>query len=185
MGTMGLQTVTSTTCACGCGESFTPARVRSTRPQRFIRNHHWRLLRKDLPKNLSEPRRRALYEVAGNACQKCGLSMAEQVERFGRRLEIHHINHDHNDNRPGNHQVLCTVCHNQHSLAVRDEAKKSATFRARVASGELVRWSKGLTKETDPRIAKMAASLKGRTPWNKGQQTGTSERSLRKYRTGR
>lgn len=154
-------------CACGCGQSFVPARLRATRPQRFISGHQNRVLRKAMPKTLSAPRRRTLYTAAGYACQKCGLSMAEQIVRFGRSLEIHHINHDHNDNSVGNHEVLCTACHNHESLAVRDEAKKSATFRARRAAGEIRMWSEGQTKETDPRVAALAEKLKGRVPWNK------------------
>ena len=153
------------TCACGCGEMFVP--TRRSRPQRFIGKHATRLLRKESPKVLSKPRRLALYAAAGDACQKCGLTMAEQIERFGRRLEIHHVNHDHEDNTAGNHEVLCTGCHNHESLVVRDEAKKVATLRARLATGEVKIWSQGHTKETHPSLAQMAAKKKGRVPWNK------------------
>ena len=127
--------VPSVTCACGCDQVFTPGRERPTRPQRYISGHQNRRLRKASVRVLSEPRRLSLYEQAGNRCQGCGLSMAEQVERFGRRLEIHHVNHDHEDNRLGNHEVLCTACHNKESLAVRDEAKKANTLRMRYRTG--------------------------------------------------
>lgn len=147
-------------CACGCGESFVPTRFRATRPQRYAPGHQSRRLRKpaDVIKVLSGPRRQALYEATGNRCEQCGRTMEEQIVLFGRRLEIHHKNHDHNDNRDGNHQVLCTACHNEHSLAVRDEEKKSATWRQHRAEGRIRMWSEGKTKETDERVAKMAAA---------------------------
>lgn len=154
-------------CACGCGTEFEVKRLRPSRPQRFIRGHHNRLLRKETAKTMTAPRRRALYEAAGNRCQRCGLTMREQVARFGRRLEIHHRNHDHEDNTPGNHEVLCTGCHNQESLAVRNEEKKSRTWRERYADGSIQMWSTGLTKKTDERVAAMAQKKLGRTPWNK------------------
>jgi hypothetical protein len=88
--------------------------------------------------------------------------MSEQIRKFGRRLEIHHLNHDHGDNTDGNHQVLCTACHNEESLAVRDEAKKSATFRARLATGAIRMWSTGHTKETHPSLAAMSEKKRGR-----------------------
>jgi len=44
----------------------------------------------------------------------------------------------------------------------------------------LTSWNKGLTKETDTRVARMANSvsktLKGRTPWNKGLSKATDNR---------
>ena len=126
-------------CACGCGDSFIPIRVRRTRPQRFIRGHHTRLLRKLVVKTLSPPRRRALYETAGYCCQACGLSMAEQIATYRRRREIHHLNHDHSDNTPGNHKVLCTRCHNLLSIQVRDEVRKAATFRERYYGGQMLK----------------------------------------------
>lgn len=156
-----------TICACGCGETFEPTTVRNTRPQRFINGHKNRRLRKETVRELTEPRRLAIYAAIGNRCEQCGLSMDDQLARFGRRLEIHHRNHDHEDNTPGNHEVLCTACHNQHSLAVRDEVKKVATWRERYESGAIRMWATGLTKENDPRIAAMAEKKRGRAPWNK------------------
>lgn len=68
--------------------------------------------------------------------------MADQIAAFGRRLEIHHINHVHDDNTPGNHAVLCTGCHNHESLIVRDEESKGATFTQRYRAGLIRRASK-------------------------------------------
>lgn len=144
-------------CACGCGERFIPKRHSPSRPQVFIKGHWSRLLRKESVRTITQKRREAFYEAAGHQCQQCGLSMADQVERYGRRLEIHHENHDHHDNTDGNHKVLCTGCHNQESLAVRDEVKKSRTWRERYAAGLITMWADGLTKETDSRVAAMAA----------------------------
>lgn len=150
-------------CACGCGQEFTPSMNRPSRPQRYIYPHQNKALKHKHVVTLSEPRRVALYESAGNRCHLCGMTMADQIAHFGRRLEIHHKNHDHRDNSDGNHEVLCTKCHNAHSLSVRDEAKKVKTWRERFARGEISMWNAGLTKETDPRIAGQAAKLHGRT----------------------
>ena len=163
-------------CQCGCGESFVPRRREKAR---FIKGHNSRLLRKEVVKSLTRPRRLALYVAANNKCENCGLSMVDQIKLFKRRLEIHHLNHDHSDNRAGNHRVLCTVCHNEHSLAVRDESKKSATYRRRLAAGEIHIWSKGKTKETDEQVARMARSRIGIAPWNKGIRTGKGQRESR------
>jgi len=122
------------TCGCGCGQEIDPFRPGKP-PRRFIHGHHSRLLRKQVVITLSEPRRVALYEAAGNCCEQCGRSMDEQVAMFGRRLEIHHKNHNHEDNSEGNHEVLCTGCHNHESLVVRDEVRKGATFTTRRQSG--------------------------------------------------
>ena len=154
-------------CACGCGEMFTPERNRPSRPQRYIYEHRARRLRKELVAELTEPRRIAIYEQAGYQCEQCRLNMPDQIERYGRRLEIHHKNHNHRDNSPGNHEVLCTGCHNEHSLSVRDEAKKVATWRERYESGAIKMWATGKTKETDPRLAAMAEKKRGKPPWNK------------------
>ncbi len=126
-----------------------------------------RRLRKETVKELTEVRRVLIYEAAGNKCEQCGLSMVEQIERFGRRLEIHHKNHAHDDNTPGNHEALCTGCHNQHSLAVRDETKKGRTLSERYRTGVLTHWATGRTKEDHPSIAAMAEKKMGRVPWNK------------------
>jgi predicted HNH restriction endonuclease len=45
--------------------------------------------------------------VTGRSCQVC-----EKVERlWGERLHIHHMDHDHSNNSPGNLMVLCASCH--------------------------------------------------------------------------
>jgi hypothetical protein len=41
------------------------------------------------------------------------------------------------------------------------------------------RWNKGLTKETDPRVAAMGESLRGRESWNAGLTVGKDERLQR------
>ena len=149
-------------CACGCGRTFL-ARDRAGRlPVTYIHGHHNRRLRKLQVRVLTAPRRRALYEAAAYSCQDCGMTAMEQRARFGRDLEIHHENHDHFDNREGNHRVLCTVCHNRRSLSIRDEEKKKATWRRRFEDGLIVPWSRGETKETHPGLAKMAATKRRR-----------------------
>lgn len=154
-------------CACGCGEVFASMRSRKTRPQTFIFGHRSKLPRKAVVRVLSNPRRQALYAAAGYKCQQCGLTMDEQIARFGRRLEIHHKNHDHEDNTTGNHEVLCTKCHNRESVSVRDEVKKSRTWREHYEAGLIHMWSTDLTKETDVRVAAMAEKKRGSIPWNK------------------
>lgn len=57
-----------------------------------------------------------VLERDGWACQKCGMKNEEHIKRFGRRLDIHHIdgNGRHakiQNNSLDNLIALCLICH--------------------------------------------------------------------------
>ncbi len=54
--------------------------------------------------------------------------------------------------------------------------KSSKTRKERIASGEIVIWNTGLTKETDERVAKAAKSMIGKISWCKDKTKETDER---------
>lgn len=84
--------------------------------------------------------------------------------------------------------------HNAYKKSMGSNAKKiiekrKKTLKSRIESGDVVPWSKGLTKETDERVrlraAKSSESIKrsfenGRVQWSKGLTKETDDRVLRR-----
>jgi predicted HNH restriction endonuclease len=61
-------------------------------------------------------RRDELLSILGGKCQKCGLTDEQSVERFGRKLDIHHKDgHGRTSDSPNhsedNLMILCPPCH--------------------------------------------------------------------------
>lgn len=158
-------TILTRICACGCGESFTPKLLRHTRPQRYIKGH-WRRNRsmKSHVTELTPHRRKEIYSQAGDKCERCGISMEDHIERYGRRMDIHHKNDVHADNFKGNHEVLCRACHNRITVQSRDEVKKSETWRRHYQEGKFLHWFLGQTKETHSGLAAMSRKKQRNEP---------------------
>jgi len=53
-------------------------------------------------------RKDVLYEKVNNTCQKCGYNKDKRM------LDIHHYDHNHQNNKCNNLRVLCVWCHIKH-----------------------------------------------------------------------
>jgi len=53
-------------------------------------------------------RQNVLYEKANNTCQKCGYNEDKRM------LDIHHYDHNHQNNKCDNLRILCVWCHIKH-----------------------------------------------------------------------
>ena len=52
---------------------------------------------------------------AGNKCEVCGITFEEQIEKYGKDFEVHHINPlcDCGTSHPNNLKLLCDKCHRE------------------------------------------------------------------------
>ena len=71
-------------------------------------NYNYDLFTTDSPKKRGKSIRDPLINIRGNKCECCGLEtwLDQPI-----KLEVHHINGDHSDNRLENLQLLCPNCH--------------------------------------------------------------------------
>lgn len=44
-------------------------------------------------------------------CQRCGMTDEESLIEYGSRLDMHHLDGDHENNDPKNGVLLCRYCH--------------------------------------------------------------------------
>ena len=52
-----------------------------------------------------------IRERDGRRCQLCGMPESECLARFGRKLNVHHIDYNRRNNDPTNLISLCQACH--------------------------------------------------------------------------
>jgi len=62
-------------------------------------NREWKGLREDILKR------------DGYKCVRCGMSQEEHMNKWGRDLNIDHINHDRKETTIDNSQTICVRCH--------------------------------------------------------------------------
>ena len=60
--------------------------------------------------------RESILERDHHACVKCGLTVQEHLERWGRPITIDHIDKDRSHNVMANLQTLCLPCHGRKDI---------------------------------------------------------------------
>lgn len=87
-------------------------------------------------------------------CENCGIS-----EWGGKplRLQVHHINGDHNDNRLENLQLLCPNCHTQTDTYARNNTIKKKGFKIINRVNEIMNNAESSFKPKDVKEIKMRA----------------------------
>ena len=88
--------------------------------------------------------------VGGNykeyKCENCGIS---EWDGKPLRLQVHHINGDHNDNRIENLQLLCPNCHTQTDTYARNNIAKTNGFKITDRVDEILNGSESSFKPKD------------------------------------
>lgn len=47
-------------------------------------------------------------------CKNCGKPQEDNIDEFGKKLEVHHLDEDKNNTGEDNLVALCTKCHSRH-----------------------------------------------------------------------
>src|SRR5690606_16539647 len=55
-------------------------------------------------------------KLRGNMCEACGIQ---------KKLQVHHVDHDYQNNDPSNLQTLCMICHNYWHRVLNQLGKKN------------------------------------------------------------
>lgn len=59
----------------------------------------------------TETLKRAIRERDGYVCKICKKTQIEELETYGKKLTVHHIDYNKKNCNPDNLVVLCTICH--------------------------------------------------------------------------
>jgi len=87
--------------------------------------------------------RAAILQRAANTCEWCGAENHEPHPVTGARvvLTVAHINHDIENNAPGNLAALCQRCHLRHDAKLHARHAAETRRRKRVLAGQGELWS--------------------------------------------
>lgn len=90
-------------------------------------------------------------------CENCGIS---EWDGKPLRLQVHHINGDHYDNRIENLQLLCPNCHTQTDTYARHNTIKSKGFKITDRVDEILNGSESSFKPKDVETIKRQIAIK-------------------------
>ena len=109
---------------------------------------------------------RDLHEMAkGRPCMWCGKPMAS--------VHIHHVNHDHTDDRIKNYSLICEKCHDTH------HSENGAKMQGKYADSETP-----LPAIDFPEKLKVSRKAKGWSVREGAKYMGISPSSLQRYEDG-
>ncbi len=63
------------------------------------------------PAEFTNKLREEIRQRDHNKCRLCGMTKKEHIKKYGRNLEVHHKDHDKNNNKKLNLKTLCKKCH--------------------------------------------------------------------------
>ncbi len=74
-------------------------------------NPNYRDVSREYPIEFNDKLTSKIRDRDEHVCQNCGMSEAENISKFGRVLDVHHIDYDKNNSAPTNLISLCFRCH--------------------------------------------------------------------------